>query len=88
MPVPRVSFNEGAVKACHVRCSGFLRSDQTASRLPFAKGSIPKPESDHTGNEAHEIGIKYSGDVLHGDAILGNHHPGGRPVDRQELDDD
>ena len=80
-PVPRVFFYEGTVKVCHARFSGFLGSDQTASRLPFTKGSIPKPESHNAGNETHEVGIEYSAEALHGDAILGNHHPGDRPVD-------
>ena len=58
------------------------------SRLPLAKGPVPKPESHNAGNETHEVGIEYPAEVLHSDAVFRNHHPGDRPVDRQELDDD
>ena len=46
------------------------------SFLPLTKGPIPKPKRDHTGNEAHEVGVEYPAEVLHSDAALGNHRLG------------
>ena len=81
-------FYEGAVKVCHARCSGSLRSDQTASRLPFAIGPVPKRKQDHTRNEAHEIIIKGRFRGSDGYPLLCYKHTYDRPVDCKELDDD
>ena len=69
------------MKVCHASYSGLLRSDQTASRLPLAKGPVPKPKRDQTGNETHEIGIEYPAEVLHSDPLLRYHDPSDGPVD-------
>ena len=72
----------GAVEVRHSRYRDALEWGGGVSRLPLAKGPVPKPKRDHTGDKTHEVGIKYSAEALHSDAILGNHHPGDRPVDR------
>ena len=78
----------GAVEVRHSRYRDALEWGGGVSRLPLTKGPVPKPKGHHTGNEAHEIGIEYSAEALHGDAIFRNHHPGDRPVDGYELDGD
>ena len=58
------------------------------SRLPLAKGSVPKPKRNHARHQAHEISVEDRPEVVYGDPLLIDNDPCDYPVDGQPLKDD
>ena len=71
----------GAVEVRHSRYRDALEWGGWVSRLPLAKGPVPKPKGHHAGNEPHEISIEDRSEVRDGYPLLRYHDPGDRPVD-------